>query len=77
MGALRAVDMLNGSSYRSIFFSKTISSPEVLIAYKLFFQLLDNQPIVQTEDEQVFFNKVCDYLTKKNPEGKICIYYDF
>ena len=71
MGALRAIDMLNGASYKSIYLSKTIPNPEVLFAYRIYFQLFDHQPILQIQDNEEFFNKVCDYLTQQNPEGKI------
>lgn len=71
MGALRAVEMLNGASYKSIFLSKTILNPEVILAYRVFFQLFDYQSILQIQDYQEFFNKACDYLTQQNPEGKI------
>jgi len=73
MGAVRAIEMLNGPSYKNLFLTKTISNSEVLFAYRIYFQFFDYQPLLKIQDDKEFFDKVCDYLTQQNPDGKICI----
>jgi len=70
MGALRAVEMLNGPSYKNIFYSKILPNPEVIIAYKIYFQLFNNESLLKIDDNQKFFEKVCDYFIQ-NDEKKI------
>lgn len=62
--------MLNDTNYQKAFVDKTISNEEIIFVYRVYFQLLDNQQLLQIVDNQEFFNKVCDYFIEKS-NGKI------
>jgi hypothetical protein len=50
-GALKAIDLLNEEIINRLFFEKIVPNNEIFIVYKIFFQLIKNQEIIQYFNE--------------------------
>lgn len=61
-GALKAVDLLNENMYNKIFSDGVIPQDDIILTYRLFFQLLDKNEVVAIKDTNEFWKKTCDYF---------------
>ena len=66
-GSEKAINLLNEDKYNKIF--KKELSPflkEIIIVYRIFFQLLKNSNISKIKDDKLFWAKASDYILKNN-----------
>ena len=65
-GAVRAIDLLNENLYNKIFTEGNLPSSDILLTYKILFQLLKKQEFLALKDDKVkFWKKVCDFFVKE------------
>ncbi len=70
-GTIKAIELLNGKTYNQIFTTKELLPPqnEILIVYRIFFQLLKVNNIYNIKDEKLFWLEATDYILN-NSNGK-------
>ena len=71
-GTIKAIELLNNELYDKIFKKSTLEDnlKEILIIYRILFYLLSENEIAEIKDENLFWNKMREYLLNKS-EGKI------
>ena len=67
-GAVKAIEMLNNEAYVKIFKIKELTPPlnEILLIYRIFFQLLKSNNIYNIKDDKLFWIEVCEYILNNN-----------
>ena len=67
-GAIKAIEMLNNEAYIKIFKIKELNPPlnEILLIYRIFFQLLKSSNIYNIKDEKLFWIEACEYILNNN-----------
>lgn len=70
-GALKALEILNDSNNKKFFENKIASNSETIIAYRIYFMLLDREEFYSIPNDEVFFEKVCSYFLENSTDGKI------
>lgn len=45
-----------------------VPSDDIILTYKIFFQLLRNEELLSIKDKQVFWEKTCEYFIKEGKE---------
>lgn len=70
-GSVRALDLLNSEEYNNIFRKKKLEPPldEIILIYRIFFQLIDKEELVDIENDKIFWEKTRNYILENN-EGK-------
>ena len=71
-GTIKAIELLNNELYDKIFKKSILEDnlKEILIIYRILFYLLSENEIAEIKDENLFWNKMREYLLNKS-EGKI------
>ena len=71
-GTVKAIELLNEENYSKIFTQKELNPPlnEILLVYRIFFQLLNNNNICTINDDKLFWYEASEYILKTN-NGKI------
>ena len=64
--------MLNEACYKKTFIDKNLQSEEIILIYRIYFRLSNNEEILNIKDNNKFFEKTCEYFIN-GPEGKIGI----
>ena len=74
-GTIKAIELLNNELYDKIFKKSILEDnlKEILIIYRILFYLLSENEIAEIKDENLFWNKMREYLLNKS-EGKIGTY---
>ena len=64
----KAIEMLNTDIYNKIFRTKESNLPqdEILLIYRIFFQLLKVNNIYNIKDDKLFWMEVCEYILNNN-----------
>lgn len=74
-GSLKAIGMLNGKNYLTKFENTPTPTPELLLVYRLFFQLIapKHPDLVSIKDNDQFWSKISVYFTENAHEelGKL------
>ena len=67
-GAVKAIEMLNNEAYIKIFKTKELNPPlnEILLIYRIFFQLLKSNNIYNIKDDKLFWIEACEYILSNN-----------
>ena len=65
---IKAIDLLNEDKYNEIFRKKELSPPlnEILLVYRIFFQLLKVNNICDIKDDKLFWLEASEYILKNN-----------
>jgi hypothetical protein len=63
-GAIKAVELLNEKIYSKIFYNNSITTDDVKLIYRIYFQLMDIPEICRITDNREFWAKSCNYLVK-------------
>ena len=68
---IKAIELLNEDKYNDIFRKKELNPPlnEILLIYRLYFQLLNVNNICDIKDDKLFWLEASDYILK-NSNGK-------
>ena len=71
-GTVKAIELLNNGEYHKIFTNKELSPPlnEIILIYRIFFQLLKVNNICDIQDEKLFWLEASDYILN-NCNGKL------
>ena len=72
-GALKAIDLLNEEIINRLFFEKIVPNNEIFIVYKIFFQLIKNQEIIQYFNESIFWEKCKSYFNSYKGKTGDCL----
>jgi hypothetical protein len=64
---------MNDNNNRKFFEYKIAKNPEILIAYRIYFIFLDREEFYTIENNEIFFEKVCNYFIENSIEGNIGI----
>jgi|APDOM4702015023_1054809.scaffolds.fasta_scaffold694935_1 hypothetical protein len=64
-GTTKAVELLNESLYNKLFYNTAIPSDDILMPYKIYFQLI-NDPLASIKDDKIFWEKCCSYFLNQN-----------
>ena len=69
--SIKALDLLNSESYNNVFRIKKLEPPldGIIIIYRIFFQLIDKEELVDIENNKKFWEKARNYILDNN-EGK-------
>jgi hypothetical protein len=65
-GALKAVELLNESLYYKLFTEGPIPNDDIILTYRIFFQLLNMKDYVDIRDNTEFWKKACDYFVNES-----------
>ena len=70
-GSSKALDLLNADKYNNIFRKKKLDPPlnEIILIYRIFFQLIDKEEFVVIESDKKFWEKTRNFILENN-EGK-------
>ena len=70
-GSVKALDLLNEESYNKIFKKKKLEPPldKILLVYRIFFQLIGKEDLVNINDNKQFWEKTRNYILDNN-KGK-------
>ena len=65
---VKALDLLDDNSYNAIFKTKNLEPPldQIIIIYRIFFQLIDKEELVDIENDKKFWEKTRNYILKNN-----------
>ena len=66
--SIKALKLLNDNSYNAIFRTKKLEPPlnEILLIYRLFFQLIEKEELVNIESDKKFWHKARNYILSNN-----------
>ena len=70
-GSVKALELLNNDLYNYIFKKEKLESPydEIIIVYRIFFQLINDEDICNIQNDKIFWEKTRKYILEKN-KGK-------
>jgi hypothetical protein len=70
-GSIKALEQLNNDLYNYIFKKEKLEPPldEIIIIYRIFFQLIDKEELCDIENDKIFWEKTRTFILKKN-KGK-------
>ena len=73
--SLKAIDCLNKVDYLKIFKKNSLSDKEneIILIYRILFNLLNDKEIVNIIDDKIFWKKVCEFFLKKEKIGNYLI----
>ena len=65
---VKALDLLDDNSYNTIFKIKNLEPPldQIIFIYRIFFQLIDKEELVDIESDKKFWEKTRNYILKNN-----------
>ena len=65
---VKALDLLDDNSYNKIFTIKNLEPPldQIILIYRIFFQLIDKEELVDIESDKKFWEKTRNYILKNN-----------
>ena len=65
---VKALDLLDDSSYNTIFLLKNLEPPldQIIFIYKVFFQLIVEEKLVDIENDKKFWEKTRNFILEKN-----------
>jgi hypothetical protein len=72
-GALKAIDLLNEEIINRLFFEEITPNSEIFIVYKIYFQLIKNQEIIQYFNESIFWEKCKSYFNSYKGKTGDCL----
>ena len=72
-GALKAIDLLNEQIINRLFFEEITPNSEIFIVYKIYFQLIKNQEIIQYFNESKFWEKCKSYFNSYKGKTGGCL----
>lgn len=58
----KAIDLLNSEKYRVLFNNQSLPSEDILLPYKIYFNLLKKTEFTTILDDQIFWNECCKYF---------------
>ena len=63
-GTIKALEILNDIKYKDIFKNKDLIPPlnEILIVYRIFFQLMKDNNLNKIKDDKIFWKKATEYI---------------
>ena len=63
-GTIKALELLNDKKYKDIFKNKDLIPPlnEIIIIYRIFFQLLKNNNLNKIKNDKIFWKKAAEYI---------------
>ena len=66
--SIKALKLLNDNSYNAIFRTKKLEPPlnEIILIYRLFFQLIEKEELVNIESDKKFWHKARNYILSNN-----------
>ena len=66
-GASKAIELLNDKLYFKLFKNENFPNIEIIIVYKIYFQLVNKEKnIIEENDIEIFWKKVKEYFLNKN-----------
>ena len=67
-GSTKAIQLLNDDNYNKIFRTKKLDPPlnEILLVYRIFFQLIGKEELVNIESDKKFWQKARTYILSNN-----------
>ena len=66
-GASKAIELLNDKLYFKLFKNENFPNIEIIIVYKIYFQLVNKEKnIIEEKDIEIFWKKVKEYFLNKN-----------
>ena len=70
-GSVKALEQLNNDLYNYIFKKEKLEPPdnEIIIVYRIFFQLINDEDICNIQNDKIFWEKTRNYILEKN-KGK-------
>ena len=73
--SLKAIDCLNKKDYLKIFKKENLNEKEkeIILIYRILFNLLNEKEIVNIIDDKIFWKKVCEFFIKKEKIGTYLI----
>lgn len=73
--SVNALNLLDSESYNNIFKIKKLEPPlnKIIFIYRIFFQLLDREELIEIESDTFFWEKARNYILENN-EGKTGTY---
>jgi len=65
---VKALDLLDNNSYNKIFTIKNLEPPldQIILIYRIFFQLIDKEELVDIESDKKFWEKTRNFILKNN-----------
>lgn len=72
-GALKAIDLLNEEIINRLFFEEITPNSEIFIIYKIYFQLIKKQEIIQYFNESKFWEKCKSYFNSYKGKTGDCL----
>jgi len=65
-GALKAMELLNEGIYFKLFTEGPVPSEDIILTYRIFFQLLNMHEYVLTKNAEEFWKMTCEYFVKES-----------
>jgi hypothetical protein len=66
-GSLKAIELLNDKLYFKLFKNENFPNIEIIIVYRIYFQLVNKEKnIIEENDIEIFWKKVKEYFINKN-----------
>ena len=66
-GGLKAIELLNDKLYFKLFKNENFPNIEIIIVYRIYFQLVNKEKnIIEENDIEIFWKKVKEYFINKN-----------
>jgi hypothetical protein len=69
-GTNKAIELLNDNLYVKLFTESSIPKPDILLVYKIYFQLIQHPYVQLFNNKNLFWKECCKYFMN-NSEGKI------
>jgi hypothetical protein len=76
---VKALDLLDDNSYNKIFTIKNLEPPldQIILIYRIFFQLIDKEELVDIESDKKFWEKTRNYILKNNNKKTGTFFRDY
>ena len=58
----KAIDLLNQDKYKILFNNQSLPSEDILLPYKIYFNLFRKTEFTSILDDQIFWNECCKYF---------------
>ena len=76
---VKALDLLDDNSYNTIFTIKNLEPPldQIIFIYRIFFQLIDKEELVNIESDKKFWEKTRNYILENNNKKTGTFFRDY
>lgn len=76
-GTQKAIELINENNNKKLFENKKLIDPQIILPYRVFFILLDREDFNKEKNDEIFFERICEYFIENSPDGKIGIFLLF